>query len=255
MKNWLKAWWFIIVSAVLLCGSGIIPAIIPQAVPIAYKQGTGTKFQTAGTNSNTPGNVLCNDANGAATDSACSGAAATVPFSGILTGTNGAALHMGTGGTLDATGSGTIAATTFTGSLTGDVTSTGMATTLGANFRVRSFGGSFDGGGAALTAGKTTYVTVPFACTISAWNILVDTGTATVDIWRVATGTAIPTVAGTITAAAVPAISAGTAIHSTTLTGWCGTGTCLIAANDIIGVNLKVVASATYLNMVVECGQ
>lgn len=255
MKNWLKAWWWILISAVLLCGSGVIPAIIPQAVPAANKQGTGTKFQIAGTNSNTLGNVLCNDANGAATDSACSGAAATVPFSGILTGTNVTALHVGTGGTLDATGSGTIASTTFTSNLTGDVTSIGMATVLGANFRVRSFGGSFDGGGTALSAGKTTYVTVPFACTIAAWNILVDTGTATVDVWKLATGTAIPTVANTITAAAVPAISVGTAIHSTTLTGWCGTGTCLIAANDIIGVNLKVVASATFLNMVVECDQ
>lgn len=125
----------------------------------------------------------------------------------------------------------------------------------GSTANVRSFGGSFDGGGLALVAGKTSYVTVPFSCTVSAWNILVDTGTATIDIWRLATGTAIPTVANTITASAVPAISTGTAVHSTTLTGWCGTGTCAIAQNDILGINLKVVASATFANMVVQCDQ
>lgn len=124
-----------------------------------------------------------------------------------------------------------------------------------ATSNVRSFGGSFDGGGAALTAGKTTYVTVPYACTISAWNILVDAGTATVDIWRKPTGTAIPTAGDTITAAAVPAISAGTAVHSTVTTGWCGTGTCAIAQNDIIGINLKATATATFVNMVVQCDQ
>lgn len=219
MTQWLKAWWFLLISGILLCGSGIIPAIIPQAVPAANKQGsTGAKFFIC-TGGFTAGHPVSTDANGNCIDG------------GASSGIDG---------------------------LTTDVTATGpgtVAATLAAKFKVRSFGGSFDGGGTALTAGKTTYVTVPFACTISAWNILVDTGTATVDIWRVATGTAIPTVADTITAAAVPAISAGTAIHSTTLTGWCGTGTCLIAANDIIGVNLKVVASATFVNMVVECDQ
>ena len=125
------------------------------------------------------------------------------------------------------------------------------AADLPANDKIRSFGGSFDGGGSALTAGKTTYVTVPFACTIAAWNILVDTGTATIDIWKIATGTAIPTVANTITASATPAIAANTAIHSTTLTGW----TTVVAANDIVGVNLKVVSGATFANLVVECDQ
>lgn len=117
--------------------------------------------------------------------------------------------------------------------------------------KTRAFGYTFNGGGAALTAGVTGYVTVPFACTISAWNIAVDTGTATVDIWKIATGTAIPTVSNTITASAVPAIATGTAIHSTTLTSW----TTSVTANDIVGINLKVVATATVVNLTVECGQ
>lgn len=113
---------------------------------------------------------------------------------------------------------------------------------------VRAFGASFDGGGSALSAGKTVYFTIPFACTIAAWNIAVDTGTCTIDIWKIATGTAIPTVSNSIVASAAPAISTGTAIHSTTLTGW----TTSVAANDIFAINLKVVSGATFVNIVIQ---
>jgi len=135
-------------------------------------------------------------------------------------------------------GGGVVAAITPAGVLTGVV---------------RSFGGTFasSDGVTALTAGATSYFVVPYACTITAWNVVANAGTATVDIWKVATGTAIPTVANTITAAATPALSVGTAVRSTTLTGW----TTAVAANDIIGVNLEVVATATYVNLTVECVQ
>lgn len=114
-----------------------------------------------------------------------------------------------------------------------------------------AFGASFysSDGTSALTAGRTVYMVMPFACTIAAWSVTADAGTATVDVWKVATGTAIPTVGNTITAAATPALSSGTSVRSTTLTGW----TTAIAANDIIAVNLKVVATATFVNLTVEC--
>jgi len=72
-----------------------------------------------------------------------------------------------------------------------------------------------------------------------------------VDVWKIASGTAIPTIANTITAAAIPALSTGTAVRSQTLTGW----TTAVAANDIVGINLKVVATATYVNFGLECVQ
>jgi hypothetical protein len=89
----------------------------------------------------------------------------------------------------------------------------------------------------------------PHTCTIAAWNITVNAGTATFDIWKIATGTAIPTSSNSITASAQPAISTGTAIHSTTLTGW----TTSVSANDIVAIQLKTVATATFASMVVEC--
>jgi hypothetical protein len=118
------------------------------------------------------------------------------------------------------------------------------------NQNIRSWGGSFDGGGSALTSGKTTYVTVPFACTIAAFNILVDTGTASFDVWKVATGTAIPTVSNSILSGGFLSIASGTALHSTTLTDFTTT---TVSANDIVGVNLEAVSSATFAQLVIQC--
>jgi hypothetical protein len=39
--------------------------------------------------------------------------------------------------------------------------------------------------GSALAAGSTQYVTIPFACTIQQWDLTVDAGTATVDVWKI----------------------------------------------------------------------
>jgi hypothetical protein len=129
----------------------------------------------------------------------------------------------------------------------GQIVTTGC--TADANSQIRSIGAGFDGGGVALTVGTVTYFTHPSACTIAAWNITVDTGTITIDVWKIATGTAIPTVANSITASALPAISSGTAIHSTTLTGW----TTAVAANDIFGVEINAVSGATKASLVLQC--
>jgi hypothetical protein len=112
-------------------------------------------------------------------------------------------------------------------------------------------GGVFDGGGTALTGGTTTarYVTLPVACTIIAWDITVDAGTATFKTWRKATGTAIPTVSDSISTAGV-AISSGTAVHSTTVSDWTDT---TLDAGDIIGINLSAVATATLATFQITC--
>jgi hypothetical protein len=117
------------------------------------------------------------------------------------------------------------------------------------NQTIRAIGATFDGGGSALSVGAVVYFTVPYACTIAAWDMTVDTGTATVDVWKIATGTAIPTVTNTIVASAAPAISTGTAIHSTTLTGW----TTAVTANDIFAYEIKAVSSSTRISLVLQC--
>ena len=146
------------------------------------------------------------------------------------------------------------------GDLSGDVTTSGSLVTTVANVggtaaatvKTRDFGTTFgDTAGSALTSGSVVYFTVPYACTISAWNISVDAGTVTFDIWKIATGTAIPTVSNTITASAKPALSTGTSIHSTTLTGW----TTSVSANDIFGIQLNTVATAKFAELDIQCNQ
>jgi hypothetical protein len=126
------------------------------------------------------------------------------------------------------------------------------ASNLPTNTRIRSFGTTFgDTTASALTAGSVVYFTIPYTCTISAWNITVDAGTVTFDVWKISTGTAIPTVSNSITAAALPSLASGTVNHSTTLTAW----TKSVATNDIIGIQLKTVATAKYAELDIECDQ
>jgi len=107
------------------------------------------------------------------------------------------------------------------------------------------------GNTSALTAASTTtsYLTVPFACTINAYNLAIDAGTITVKWWKVATGTAIPTSGNSINTSGV-GISSGTAIHSTTLSDFTTT---TVSANDIMAMNVTVVATAKAVNGVLSC--
>jgi hypothetical protein len=105
--------------------------------------------------------------------------------------------------------------------------------------------------GTALTTGLTRYQPVPFGCSIVGWNILVDAGTATVKVWKKATGTAIPTVSDSISTSGL-AISTGTNLKSTTLSDFTAT---TVTAWDIVAVNITAVATAKYLNFTMECDQ
>ena len=106
-----------------------------------------------------------------------------------------------------------------------------------------------DPAGSALATGVLCYVVAPIGCTIQSWDILVDSGTATVGIWKVATGAALPTVTNSIVASAAPAISTGTSIHSTTMTSW----TISVAKYDIFGFNLTTTSGPKYVYVDVMC--
>lgn len=108
-----------------------------------------------------------------------------------------------------------------------------------------------DPAGPALSAGVLCLIVSPTACTISSWDMLVDAGTATVQTWKIATGTAIPTASNTISVSGVP-ITSGTAIHSTALNDFTTTS---IAANDILAFKLAAVSTAKYIYFGVQCDQ
>lgn len=107
-------------------------------------------------------------------------------------------------------------------------------------------GCTFDGGGSALTAGGIRYVLVPYAHTITRVYMLGDvSGSAVVDIWRLAFGAALPTVADTITASAKPTLAAAVTSVDTTLTGWSTSG----AAYDVYAFKLDSVSTLTLLQV------
>ena len=143
---------------------------------------------------------------------------------------------------------------TTTATVAADDNSTKLASTAYVD-RMKARGIGFTlgdpGNSSALTTAAVTYLTVPFACTISAYNLLIDAGTITVKFWKIATGTAIPTISNSINTSGV-AISSGTAIHSTTVSDFTTT---TVTANDIMAVQPTAVATAKFLNAVLECDQ
>ncbi|MGH3429168.1 MAG: hypothetical protein ACRDQZ_16640 [Mycobacteriales bacterium] len=139
--------------------------------------------------------------------------------------------------------------------LSGDVTTSGSnVTTLGSSYKIRGLPFTiYNPGGLASgsTIASTDYLTVPFACTIAAYNLVVDAGTITVKFWKVATGTAIQTSGNSISTSGV-GISSGTAIHSATTSDFTTTS---VSANDIMAMNITAVATATYVQGVLQCNQ
>lgn len=104
-----------------------------------------------------------------------------------------------------------------------------------------------------LTTSDTDYLTVPFSCTIAAYNLAIDAADATfrVKLWKVATGTAIPTVSNSISTSGW-GVPSGTAIHSTTLTDLSASA---VTANDIIAVNVSTANTVKFINLVLQCNQ
>src|SRR5205823_1112738 len=131
----------------------------------------------------------------------------------------------------------------------GQITISGNNLTV--NQRTRMFGYTFDLGGAEIPSGLTKYLTVPFACALSGWNLVIDKGAATVSTWRQPKGNGIPTIANTINTNGV-SISSGTSIHSADLTDFNSTA---VNAGDVFGFHLGPVTGAGYVNFILECLQ
>lgn len=100
-----------------------------------------------------------------------------------------------------------------------------------------SFGATFAAGGSVLSPGAVTYFTVPYSCAINSYSANIDQGTATFDVWKVASGTANPSAGNSIVGGTYPGVSTGTASHSTNVSSW----TTAVLANDIVAVQLKTI--------------
>ena len=98
-------------------------------------------------------------------------------------------------------------------------------------------GCTIDGGGSVITAGQKGYVSVPYGCTITGWDIIADqSGSITVEIDKHA-GAVPNTTTDKISASAPPALSSAQIAQNQPCTGWSASGA--VAAGDVIGFNVS----------------
>ena len=108
-----------------------------------------------------------------------------------------------------------------------------------------------DGQGGVCNTGIVGYIRFPYACTIAGWGLTSDgsSPTCTWDIWKVAAGTSLPTVANTIintgAGGVKPFISTGNVNSSSSVTNW----TTAISAGDIVGYNLDANTIGTKITL------
>lgn len=104
-----------------------------------------------------------------------------------------------------------------------------------------------DGNGAAIAAGiKFDIGPIPFSGVIEEVTLLADqSGSIVVDIWKDTYANYPPTVADSITAAALPTISAAAKSQDSTLTGW----TTTITAGDILRINVNSATTITRVTL------
>lgn len=101
--------------------------------------------------------------------------------------------------------------------------------------------------GLPLVTGKRKgYAVASVAGTISKWSISVDTGTVTVKCWKIATGTAVPTIANVINTAGI-AISSGTHVSSTTVSDFTNT---TVAVGDIFAFDITAISGVTEMSFI-----
>lgn len=140
---------------------------------------------------------------------------------------------------------------------TDGVTITGDGTTgnplVAANLSSVSFqfGATFDGQGSSILLNTVTYFRMTKSGTINSWSILAlgSSPTCTLDIWKIADGTVLPTVADSITPLGKPALATGNAISSTNTTGWTTTS---FTAGDMFAIRVDAISNATFINFVIN---
>lgn len=124
--------------------------------------------------------------------------------------------------------------------LTGTLTDDDVANT--ADIKLGTITLVIDGGGGVLQTGITGDIEVPFACAITAVTMLADQSTTTtIDIWKDVFANYPPDNADSITASAVPTITADTNSQDTTLSGW----TTAVTAGDTLRFNVDANDNAT----------
>ena len=110
--------------------------------------------------------------------------------------------------------------------------------------RLKTIGIVIDGGAAVPSTGIKGYILFPVAGTIIGWRIIGDvTGSAVVDVQKIAYGATLPT--ASIAASAKPTLTSAKVNKDDTLTGW----TTAITADDLFAFVLNSISTITKLTV------
>jgi hypothetical protein len=104
-----------------------------------------------------------------------------------------------------------------------------------------------NGGGAAIAAGEQPIsFRVPFACTITGWELVADAaGSIIIDIWKDSYANFPPTNGDSIVASAKPTLTAQIKAQSSTLTGW----STALNAGDYIKLEVESAATVQLVSL------
>ena len=106
-------------------------------------------------------------------------------------------------------------------------------------------------GNAIASAGAISYSNVPYNCNLSGWSVVADAGTASFDVWQLASTTALPTVTNSITGGNYPALTSGSKVQSTAFTSW--TTTALTVGSSLAVKLQTVTGSPTQATLQLTC--
>jgi hypothetical protein len=105
-----------------------------------------------------------------------------------------------------------------------------------------------DGAGSAITAGEKAWLRVPWACTITGWELSADTsGDIVIDVWKDNYTNFPPTVADSIAGTEKPTLVGQTKNRDLSLSSW----TTAVAAGDYVKVNVDSVATVTKVTLAI----
>ena len=111
------------------------------------------------------------------------------------------------------------------------------------------FGITIDGGGSAITTGVKGYVRVPYAMTITEWELVADqSGSIVIDVWKDTYANYPPTVADTIAGTEKPTLSTATKNNDTSLSTW----TTSVSAGDYIGFKVDSATTVTRVHLSIK---
>ncbi len=114
------------------------------------------------------------------------------------------------------------------------------------NTRIGSFGITIDGSTASPTNGVKGYVTIPYDCVITGWDIIGNTtGNCVIDVWR---SSVIPTPSDSITGTEKPTLTTQQMGRDDNLTTW----NTVVNKNDIITFNLESSSIVTRITLIIK---